>query len=118
MAFNATLDTSIPGIAKITLAGDLDASTAPVFKEAVKKAAAENPQRLILMMEELDYMASAGLRVLLFAKQKMGEHTDLYLVGAQEMVEGTIKKTGFDQSAFVLPLSEYDPATVEKVEKS
>jgi anti-anti-sigma factor len=115
MALTATLDTTKPGIAKITLAGDLDASTAQVFKEAVEKAAAANPQRLILMMEKLDYMASAGLRVLLFAKQKMGEHTDLYLVGAQEGVEGTIKKTGFDQSAFVVSLSEYDPAKVETI---
>ncbi|MCU0515764.1 MAG: STAS domain-containing protein [Oscillatoria sp. Prado101] len=113
MAFNATLDTSIPGIAKITLAGDLDASTAPVFKEAVEKAATENPKRLVLMMEELDYMASAGLRILMFAKQKMSEDTDIYMIGAQETVEGTIEKTGFNTA--VIMLKEYDASQIESV---
>lgn len=113
MTFSATLDTTLPGIAKITLAGSLDASTASVFREEVEKAATATPQRLVLMMQELDYMASAGLRVLLFTKQKMGEHTDIYMIGTQEMVKETIEKTGFDQS--VIMLEEYDAAEIENV---
>ncbi|WP_017715354.1 STAS domain-containing protein [Kamptonema formosum] len=104
MALTATLTTET--IVKITLDGDLDASTAQSFKEVVEKAAAANPKRLILMMEKLDYMASAGLRILMFAKQKMGAATDIYMVGTQEMVKGTIEKTGFDQA--VIMLDKYD----------
>lgn len=111
MAFSATLTTET--IVKITLAGDLDASTAQSFKNVVEKAAAANPKRLILMMQKLDYMASAGLRVLLFTKQKMGEHTDIYMIGTQEMVKETIEKTGFDQS--VIMLDDYDAAEIENV---
>lgn len=106
MTFSATLDTTIPGIAKITLAGSLDASTASVFREAVEKAATATPQRLVLIMQDLEYMASAGLRILMFAKQKMGADTDIYMVGTQEMVKGTIEKTGFHQA--VIMLDEYD----------
>ncbi|GGA53066.1 anti-sigma factor antagonist [Okeania sp. KiyG1] len=112
MAFEATLETT-NGIAKITLSGELDGSTAPAFKKKVEEAAAENPKRLVLIMNDLEYMASAGLRVLIFSKQKMGTGVDIYMVGVQEMVLDTIKKTGFDQSIYLL--DEYDAAKIENI---
>ena len=112
MAFTATLETT-NGIAKITLSGELDGSTAPAFKQKVEEAAAENPKRLVLIMNDLEYMASAGLRVLIFSKQKMGTGVDIYMVGVQEMVLDTIKKTGFDQSIYLL--DEYDAAKIENI---
>ena len=107
MAFKATLETS-NDIAKITLSGELDASSAPIFKTEIEKAAAKHPKRLVLMMQDLQYMASAGLRVLIFAKQKMGTDADIYMVGLQEMVMETLTKTGFDQGVIVV--NEYDSA--------
>ncbi len=111
MTFGATLETN-NGIAKITLSGELDRKVAPVFQEQVEKAAAQDVKALVLLMQDLEYMASAGLRVLIFAKQQMGSKVTLYVVGAQEMVVDTIEKTGFDQSVVMLP--EYDPAIIEK----
>ena len=113
MAFNATLETTDSGIAKIVLSGELDASTAGYFKAKVEEAASQNPKRLVLLMQDLEYMASAGLRVLIFAKQKMGTSIDVYVVGAGELVLDTIKKTGFDQSVYLL--DEYDAAAIENV---
>ena len=113
MAFNATLETTSNGVAKIVLSGELDANTASEFKAKVEEAAAESPKRLVLMMSDLEYMSSAGLRVLIFAKQKMGAGVDLYLVGTQELVLDTIKKTGFDQSVYLL--DEYDAAQIENL---
>ena len=111
MAFNATLETT-NDIAKITLSGELDRKVAPLFQEQVEKAAAQEVKRLVLMIQDLEYMASAGLRVLIFAKQKMGADVDIYVVGAQELVADTIKNTGFDQSVFML--DQYDAAQIEK----
>ncbi|AFZ57766.1 anti-sigma factor antagonist [Anabaena cylindrica FACHB-243] len=111
MAFNATLETS-DDIAKITLSGELDASTASELKAKVEEAAAQNPKSLVLMMADLEYMASAGLRVLIFAKQKMGA-VDIYIVGAQkDTVLETIIKTGFHHS--VILLDEYDENKIGK----
>ena len=112
MAFDASLEVN-NNIAKITVTGELDASTAPEFKAKVEAAAAEEPKRLVLMMEGLEYMASAGLRVLIFAKQKMGTGVDIYMVGTQEMVLDTIQKTGFDQSVYLV--DEYNEAQLEAV---
>lgn len=110
MAFNATLETNNT-TATITLTGELDASTAPVFKAEVEKAAAEKVKTLVLMMSDLDYMASAGLRVLIYTKQKMGVDSDIYVVSPQEMVLETLEKTGFIQSVIVVN----DLAEIEKV---
>lgn len=101
MAFNATLEMK-NDVATITLSGELDASTAPQFKAEVEKAAEQGAKRLVLMMQDLDYMASAGLRVLIFTKQKMGADTDIYVVAPQEMVLETLQKTGFDTSVHVV----------------
>jgi anti-anti-sigma factor len=111
MTFSATLETN-NGIAKITLSGELDRKVSSVFQEQVEKAAAQDVYALVLLMQDLEYMASAGLRVLIFAKQQMGAKVNLYVVGAQEMVVDTIEKTGFNQSVVMLP--KYDPAIIEK----
>lgn len=103
MAFTAELEI----IVKITLSGELDRATAADFKTKVEEAAAKNPKKLFLMMQDLEFMASAGLRVLIFAKQKMGTDVDIYMVGVQEMVMDTIKKTGFDKSVYLLERDDY-----------
>ena len=101
MAFSATLETKNTA-AIITLSGELDASTASIFKDEVEKAAAKKVQTLVLMMKDLEYMSSAGLRVLIYTKQKMGVNSDIYVVSPQEMVEETLEKTGFIQSVIVV----------------
>lgn len=112
MAFSADLDIN-SGIAKITLSGQLDASVAPDFQSQVEKAAAQQAMRLVLLMNDLDYMASAGLRALIFAKQKMGSGVALYVVGAQPQVMEVMQKTGFDRS--IIALEEYDPEAIENL---
>lgn len=88
-------------VAKIHLSGELDASVAGQFKEVVEQAAAQHPQRLVLFMNELDFMASAGLRVLIFAKQKLGAGVNIYLIGCQGPVLSTLEMSGFHQSVFL-----------------
>ncbi len=110
MAFTLTSDTQ-NGIAKIQMTGELDANVANQLKVAVEKAAADKAKRLVLMVSELSYMASAGLRALVFAKQKMGSGVQIFVVGAQESVAETIEMTGFQNS--VVMLTNYDAATIE-----
>ncbi len=89
-------------IAKITLSGELDASTAPIFKEEVESIAGQDISKLVLLTEDLEYMSSAGLRVLIFSKQKMGADVQIYVVSPQEMVLDTLEKTGFHHSVTIV----------------
>ncbi len=110
MAFTVNTETK-DGIAILTLGGELDAASANEFRTAVEQAAQNDPQRMVLMIADLTFMASAGLRVLVFTKQKMGTAVDLYVVGAHDAVLETITMTGFHHS--VIMLDEYDAAEIE-----
>lgn len=112
MIFEATLEMR-GNIALITLAGELDAATAPHFREKVEEAAAKKAQRLVMIMNDLEYMASAGLRVMIFAKQTLGPGADLYIVGAHDSVADTIEMTGFHQG--VILRDSYDAAEIESL---
>ena len=111
MAFDVTLEMVQNGIAKVTLVGELDGSVAGQFRDKVQEAASQEAKRLILVLDKLEYMSSAGLRVLVFAKQKMGSGVDIYMVGAQEAVLEPIKMTGLDKS--VILVDQYDAAILE-----
>jgi anti-anti-sigma factor len=100
MAFTSTVKSEGQN-AFITLSGELDASSAPQFKTAIESAAVGRPANLVLMMQDLTYIASAGLRVLIFAKQKIGPQVNLYVIGAQPQVVDTLQKTGFDRSCIM-----------------
>src|SRR5689334_6271975 len=100
MAFESTY-TVTDGVAHATLTGELDASSAAKFRTVVEEMAAQKPKRLVLHLEGLSFMASAGLRVLVFAKQKMGTGVDIYLVGCQPPVQSTLQMSGFHHSVYL-----------------
>lgn len=112
MSFEASLDMTQNGVARITLSGKLDANTAPQFQQLIEQAIANKAKRLALLLSGLSFMASAGLRVLVFAKQKVGNTVDIYVIEAQEQVVDTITMTGLNYS--VTMLDSYDAAVVEK----
>ena len=69
-----------------------------VCRASAADAASANVKKLVLDLSALEYMSSAGLRVLIYAKQKMGVGVDIILVGTQPMVQDTLEKTGFNRS--------------------
>ena len=87
--------------ALVKLKGELDANAATQFKTMVEEIAAKKPSRLVLMLQEVSFMASAGLRVLVFTKQKLGTGTDIYLVGCQPTVLSTLTMSGFHHSVYL-----------------
>ncbi|MFC8914617.1 anti-sigma factor antagonist [Streptomyces sp. WAC05374] len=85
-------------VATIELSGELDASSAGRFHDTIDEAAAAGSIELVIRAEKLAYMSSAGLRSLVFARQKMGDDVKIAVVGATEPVAHTIRLAGFDHS--------------------
>jgi anti-anti-sigma factor len=82
--------------ARFTLAGRLDTVSAPQLSEELKKLVGKSITSVVFQMGDLDYISSAGLRVIVFAKQKLGVDTKVSVVGAKPEVVEVIKMTGFD----------------------
>jgi anti-anti-sigma factor len=101
MAFNAIIEI-VKDVAKITLSGELDTTTASLFKKKLEEVATQNVRRLILFMQDLENISCAGLRVLIFTKQKMGVKVEIYIVGVQDMVRNIIQHTSFHHSVAIL----------------
>ena len=86
--------------ARIALTGELDGSTAPSLRTEVDHVLGGKPAQLVLQVENLSFMASAGLRILIFAKQKL-PNLKIYLVKPQPAIVDTLHKTGFFDGVYV-----------------
>jgi anti-anti-sigma factor len=64
----------------------------------------------MLAVEKLNYMASAGLRILIFARQKQ-PNLQIYLIKPQDLIIETLKNTGFYDSVYVLDNDEQSTET-------
>jgi anti-anti-sigma factor len=89
-------------VAKLNLSGELDSLSARVFQKEIEKVALESPKELVLDMENLAFMSSAGLRVLIFSKQKIGTGLKIYVVKAQEQIVDSLEKTGLHHSVNIV----------------
>lgn len=91
----------------IRLVGELDSKSAPDLNDLIGQASQHPVDRLVLLMDRLDYLSSAGLRCLVFAHQKFGPAVEIVLVGTKREVAETIQLTGLDRSVTM-----QDPADV------
>lgn len=81
----------------LKLGGRLDTSTAPILQETVEKEL-EDVTELGLDMEKLEYVSSAGLRVLLAATKKMREKGGTMTVyHVNEEIMDVFEITGFNE---------------------
>lgn len=88
-------------VVKIELSGRLDATNAPALQDELKKLTGSTINRLVFYAKDLEYISSAGLRVIIFAKQKIGAHAQVYLIGAPEGILNIIKMSGLDNFMFI-----------------
>ena len=78
----------------LTLEGRLDTTTAPQL-EAVLKKSLDGIAELNMDFQDLQYISSAGLRVLLSAQKVMNKQGSMVLRGVNENVMEVFEVTGF-----------------------
>jgi anti-sigma B factor antagonist len=78
-----------------TLRGELDGKTAPIAHEEIVPLCRKGG-KLVLNLGEVNYMSSAGLRLmLLLYRQMRAVQGELVLVGLSEDLKNTMAATGF-----------------------
>ena len=78
----------------IALEGRLDTTTAPELETVLNDALA-GVEELTFDFEKLDYISSAGLRVLLAAQKTMNRQGSMKVIHANEMILEIFEVTGF-----------------------
>ena len=78
----------------IDLIGRLDTTTAPQLDSEVKQSL-DGVTSLIFDMESLEYVSSAGLRVLLSAQKIMNKQGKMKLIHVSEAIMEIFEVTGF-----------------------
>lgn len=78
----------------IALEGRLDTTTAPKLEEELKQSIGDNTE-LILDFTELEYLSSAGLRVLLAAQKIMNKQGKMVIRGVNDVISEVFEVTGF-----------------------
>ncbi len=91
-------------VLSIGVGGRLDWSNSDAFRDAMKDAIEETDRAVIIDFAELDFIGSAGLRVVLLAAKSLLERdASLLLCGLSEPVRDVFRITGFEQ---LLPIHE------------
>ena len=78
----------------LSLEGRLDTNTAPEL-EATLKSAIDGVTELVIDMKELDYLSSAGLRVLLGAQKTMNKQGSMKVMHVNDTIMEIFEVTGF-----------------------
>ena len=78
----------------VSLEGRLDTTTAPQLEESLRESM-NGISELILDFENLEYISSAGLRVLLSAQKNMAKQGSMKLIHVSDVIMEIFEVTGF-----------------------
>lgn len=91
MEINKTVENSV---CNMSLVGRLDTTTAPML-EAQLKTSLDDIKELIFDLKDLDYVSSAGLRVLLAAQKVMNAQGNMKVINVKPEIMEVFEITGF-----------------------
>ena len=78
----------------LTIVGRLDTTTAPQLEAEIKESIG-GVEKLTLDFASLEYLSSAGLRVLLAAQKVMNKQGDMVIKNVNETINEIFEVTGF-----------------------
>ena len=101
------------GIVSIAIKGRLDADSSTEAEKVVKDAIGEEANRLLFNLGELEYLSSAGLRVLLSAAKEMRRRNGkIVLCALNEFVEEIFEVSGFQS---LIPITDSVESGIENL---
>jgi len=82
----------------LRLEGKLDAASSPLLEKKIESLIAENHHQLLLDFSRVDYLSSAGMRLLLSFTKKLKAKKGLFILfSISDDVMAILKMAGFDR---------------------
>lgn len=98
------------GFTTLAINGRLDAMTAPAAEATINKTIESGTSNLLMNLSGLDYVSSAGLRILLATAKKLSrQNGKIVLCGLQDTVREVFTISGF-LSIFPVAVDEAEAA--------
>ena len=91
------------GVTVVSVGGEIDLSTAPAFEAAIAGALAEEPAVLVIELSGVQFMASAGLRILVATQEKVSKSAQVAVVASTAATSRPIELTGLDKVFSLYP---------------
>jgi anti-sigma B factor antagonist len=92
---------SVGEVVVVAASGVIDMLTAPQFEEALRAALEKKPEQLVVDLTEVEFLASAGMGVLVAAHEEAGSATRLCVVAEGPATSRPLKLVGI---ADIVPL--------------
>lgn len=101
------------GAVLLGVSGEVDALSAPRLERAVSDALEGDPKTLIIDLTKVDFLASAGLGVLMSTHQQVSQRVDFRVVAEGSVTGRPLHLTGLDHDFAVYPSREKALTTEE-----
>ncbi len=85
---------AVGDVLTVSLEGRLDTVTAPLLDASLRESM-DGMKELILDLRDLEYISSAGLRVLLSAQKAMAKNGSMKLINVGDILMEIFEVTGF-----------------------
>ncbi|MED5814194.1 STAS domain-containing protein [Mycolicibacterium sp. 050232] len=81
-------------VSVVTVAGTVDMLTAPQLEEAISTAAKDSPSAIVVDLGAVEFLASAGMGVLVAAQEKLGDTARFAVVADGPATSRPLKLVG------------------------
>jgi len=78
----------------VVLCDQLSTANAPALMEELNKFKNQGLQKIVFDATKLTYIASSGIRAIIFAKQKLGGNPEIEFVNCNKEIYGVFEMTG------------------------
>jgi anti-sigma B factor antagonist len=92
----AVAQTWVGRVVVVAVSGDVDMLTAPTLADALRSAARDNPEALIVDLSRVEFLASAGMNVLIAAHRDIAPGGRFGVVADGPATSRPLKMIGID----------------------
>jgi anti-anti-sigma factor len=91
----------------LSLDGELDMASAPLLQQAIEDVELTGKRMVVLDLQQLEFIDSTGLRIILSARKRCGERNqELAVTRGSPQVERLLSVTGMAEHLHTVPVAE------------